>query len=195
MTDEVKIESALYAPTMRFLYVSFIARLREQSALSSLQLFASNTSLVGGSEGGQWTRPDVAALVLGRGQYVPHWRADLHTFEIKTASGVNETAVHEANAHGRFANYSWLVFQAVGRASSQSEAFTHRITRLASHLGVGIVHFVDPDDPNCWTISVWPRRTGTDTATTDSFVRERFSEEDRSRISSNLRELGWLGDP
>jgi hypothetical protein len=191
MVVEIKTERALYAPTERFLYVSFLTRLREQSALGNLQLFASDTSAVATSDGGQWTRPDLAALVLGRGQFIPHWKADLHTFEVKTAAGLSETSVHEANAHGRFSNYSWLVFQAVGRAAIQVDGLTRRISRLASHLGVGLVHFVDPNDPNEWLIEVWPRRTGTDPSTADNFVRQRFSDEARARIAKNLRSLGW----
>lgn len=191
MVDEIKTERALYAPTQRFLYVSFLARLREQSALTNLELFSSETASVAGTDGGQWTRPDIAALVLGRGSYIPHWRADLHTFEVKTAAGLSETSVHEANAHGRFSNYPWLVFQAAGRAAIQPDGLTRRVSRLASHLGVGLIHFLDPDDPHKWTIELWPRRTGTDASTVDSFVRERFSEETRLRIASNLRSLGW----
>lgn len=191
MVDEITTERELYAPTERFLYVSFLARLREHSALSNLQLFASDTSAAASADGGQWTRPDVAALVLGRGRYIPHWKADLHTFEVKTASGLSETSVHEANAHGRFSNYSWLVFQAVGRAATQVEGLTRRVSRLASHLGVGLIHFVDPHDPNQWEIDAWARKTGTDASTADNFIQERFSKETCARIATNLRSLGW----
>ncbi|MDX2275150.1 MAG: hypothetical protein NW206_06835 [Hyphomonadaceae bacterium] len=192
MVEEVKVERDLYLATMRFVSVSFIARLRELSPLPNLQAFPSNTSLAAGAEGGQWTRPDVAALVLGRGRFVPHWRADLHTFEVKTASGLNETAVHEANAHGRFSNYAWLVFQAVGKSCVESDLVARKITRLASHLGVGVIHFEDPESPHAWKIELWPKRTGTDASTADRFVAERFDHEMRVKISSNLRALGWL---
>ena len=191
MAGDTVTERDLYAPASRFLYVSFLLKLRANSAHENLQLFASDTSSVPHADGGQWTRPDLAALVLAKGQFVPHWRADLHTFEVKTAKGLSETAVHEANAHGRFANYAWLVFHASGKAEIKEDGLARKVMRLAAHLGVGVIHFVSAENPHTWEISVWPRRTGTDLATTDNFVRERFSPEVKEQILRNLKSHGW----
>lgn len=194
MTDEVTSERLLYAPTRRFLHVSFVQRLKEQSSIGDLQIYAADTSVTPGGDGGQWTRPDIAALVLGRGKFVPYWRADLHTFEVKTASGVTETSVHEANAQGRFGHYPWLVFQAVGRATISADGIYARLRKLASHLGVGMINFINPEKPQDWQIALWPRRTGADDQIADNFVRERFPAETKEQISGHLASLGWTGD-
>lgn len=128
------------------------------------------------------TRPDIAALALGRGRFIPHWRAELHTFEVKTASGLSEAAVHEANAQARFGHFSWLVFQAVGRASPDLDGIFQRVRKLASHLGIGVIYFDDPERPQDWIIEIWPRRTGTDDQTADLFVRERFPTATKSKL-------------
>lgn len=194
MTDEITSERLLYEPTRRFLHVSFIQRLKEQSQSGGLEIYAADTSTTPSPEGGQWTRPDVAALVLGRGRFVPHWRADLHTFEVKTAGGLTELAVHEANAQARFGHYAWLAFQAMGRATASTDGLFGRVHKLASHLGIGIIHFIDPARPHDWQIAVWPRRTGTDDQTADSFVRDRFPLEIKAQVSSHLASLGWVGE-
>lgn len=190
---EVQIERELYGPTRLFVNTYFLLKLREQIATTALQIFVADTSLAAGQEGGQWSRPDVAALVLGRGQYVPHWVADLHTFEVKTASGLSERAVYEANAHGRFGRYSWLVFQAVGRASPSPDTNFQRIVKLAAQMGVGVIHFEDASDPQHWNLEIWPRPTGADSSAADRFVRERFPSDAKHQIATRLSALGWLG--
>lgn len=192
MPEEVRIEAELYEPTRLFLHAAFGSRLAETTT-TSVQIFSADTSRAQVADGGQWSRPDVAALVLGAGAYVPYWKTDLHTFEVKTAGGLSETAVHEANAHGRYGHYAWLVFQSVGRASIEAEGTFRRVQKLAAHLGVGVVHFQNPREVLNWTVELWPRRTGTDNATADAFVRERFPEETKTRIESRLRALGWRG--
>jgi hypothetical protein len=107
---------------------------------------------------------------------------------------LDETSVHEANAHGRFGHYAWLVFQCIGRAARDSALVSRRIYPLASHLGVGLISFEDPDKPNSWSIQAWPRRTGSDAASADNFIAERFSAEERARIAGNLKALGWGGE-
>jgi hypothetical protein len=195
MTLEVRIESELYGPTRVFLHAAFADRLAATMA-THVQIFAADTSVSHTSEGGHWSRPDLAALILGGGEYVPYWKADLHTFEVKTCFGVSEGAVHEANAHGRFGHYTWLVFQALGKAAPESTGgLFRRLCETANRLGVGLIHFADPSDAHNWTIAAWPRRTGTDNATADAFVRERFPAETQQRIKSRLEALGWRGAP
>lgn len=192
MAEEISREADIYEPTRRYLSVSFIQRLREQSTLSDLHIFAADTSLVATPDGGKWTRPDISALVLGRGQFVPHWRADLHTFEVKTASGLSEASVYEANAQGRFGHYTWLTFQSVGKASERTQTFK-KVTKLASTIGVGVIHFSDDSRPQDWVVEVWPRRTGTDNHTADAFIRDRFPTEVKAQIADYLAASGWIG--
>lgn len=190
MPGEIQVEQELYAPTRHFVGAHFARQVREHTPMGNLQIFVEDTSTTGGPESGYWSKPDVSALVLARGQFVPSWTTDLHTFEVKTAAGLNESAVHEANAHGRFGQYAWLVFQAVGRASADAPLFK-KVVKTASQLGVGVIHFVDADTPRTWLIHLWARATGAAPFAADSFVRERFSPTVKMRVANHLKALGW----
>lgn len=192
MAIEVYVEAELYEATRRFVNTHFRQQLRERAPFAGLQLFVEDTSTAGGSDSGYWSKPDVSALALARGQFVPYWRADLHTFEVKTASGLAESAVHEANAHGRFGQYSWLVFQATGKSAPETTNFK-KVLKLAAQMGVGIVHFYDTTSPKSWVIAHWAQNTRADAASADAFVRERFAPTLKARISSHLGTLGWPG--
>ncbi|MFO1017226.1 MAG: hypothetical protein U1E03_06485 [Hyphomonadaceae bacterium] len=191
MGAEVGIEAQLYEPTRQFVGTRFRQLLRDRVPSNGLQMFVEDTSIAGGPDSGYWSRPDVSALTVSRGQFVPYWSADLHTFEVKTASGLREHSVHEANAHGRFGQYAWLVFQAVGNASVDSTTFK-KVSKLATQLGVGVVHFQDASAPkNTWIVEQWAQPTGASPAAADAFVRERFTPTMTARISSHLKTLGW----
>jgi hypothetical protein len=192
MTVEVRLEQDLYEPTRRFLKLVFPGLLKARSAEAQLEVFSDEVSRAIDGVAGRWTRPDLAALVVLRGEYVPYWRADLHTFEVKTAAGLDETSVHEAHAHGRFGQYAWLVFQSVGNASETSASGVwHRVERQCAHLGVGLICFEDTTNANAWRVVHWPKRTGTDGAMSDRFVKQRFSDQLKREISLYLTNLGW----
>lgn len=191
MGAEVSIEAQLYEPTRQFVGTRFRQLLRDRLPSGGLQMFVEDTALAGGPDSGYWSRPDVSALTISRGQFIPYWAADLHTFEVKTASGLREHSVHEANAHGRFGQYAWLVFQAVGAAATDQNTF-RKVLKVATQLGVGVVHFQDPAAPKAsWVVEQWAKSTGASAAAADAFVRERFSQTMTARISSHLKSLGW----
>ncbi|HEX8902104.1 hypothetical protein [Vitreimonas sp.] len=192
MAIEVQVEAKLYEPTRLFVGAHLRQQLRERSPSGRLQLFVEDTSTAGGNDSGYWSKPDVSALAVSRGEFVPYWKADLHTFEVKTAAGLSESSVHEANAHGRFGQYSWLVFQAIGKCAPETAAYK-RVVKLAAQLGVGVIHFADASSPKYWIIEHWARLTGANAASADSFVRERFTPTIKTRISSHLSTLGWPG--
>ena len=187
---EVRVEAELYEPTLNFIALAFGHHLRRHARSGSPWVFPAHVDHSAGSEEGRWTRPDLACLALARGEFVPYWRADLHTFEVKTASGLNVTAVHEANAHGRLGQFSWLAFQAVGQAAPDTNLFGD-ILASAGTVGVGVLSFQRPADPTDWRVDLWPARTNTDPAVADAFVRERFGTASQTAIRRLLNAHGW----
>lgn len=192
---EVRIEAELYRPTLNFIALAFADHLRRRSRSGKPWVFPEHVDRSAGSEEGRWTRPDLACLALSRGEFIPYWRADLHTFEVKTASALDVTAVHEANAHGRLGQFAWLAFQAVGSAAPETSLFGE-ILSSASSVGVGVLTCGRPGDPADWRIQQWPTRTSTDSAVADSFIRERFGAANHEAIRKLLGAHGWpdIGD-
>lgn len=190
MREEILQEEQLYEPTRRFLMLSFPERAGRKFGDANVKPHVDVIARAGESGAGRWTRPDLAALFITRGTYVPYWRAELHSFEVKTAKGCDETAVHEAHAHSRQSQFAWLVFQSVGKASAGGAKF-RRVVELSTELGIGVIHFEDTESPQTWSIAQWPRRTATDEALADRFVMDRFSEATRSTIARQLADMGW----
>ncbi len=177
-------------PTRRFLALAFQSSLAARSGGADISLFSDDVSTRAALTGGRWTRPDLACLSIYRGRFVPYLRADLHTFEVKTASGLDGTSIHEAHAHGRYGQYAWLVFQSLGR-SAVNGALYAQTEQQAVTLGVGLISFEDEDTPHAWRIAHWPRRTGTDHGMADAFIAERFSDPVKAQIRDRLQSLGW----
>lgn len=187
---EVTVERDLYVHVRRFLHNSFSSRISQRIGTGNFRTFADEVAEVAGEMRGTWTRPDLAALVISRGVFVPYWRAELHTFEVKTASNLDVIAVHEARAQGRLGHYAWLVFQSVGRAASDTARYDD-VLRSAAGLGVGVIVFENEADPDEWTVTVWPRRTEADDAIADDFIRTRFDPLTQQGISDFLSSYGW----
>lgn len=189
---EVTVESNLYTHVHRYLTMSFPSVLARQTGAHPPHVFSGDVSTVGGAADGSWTRPDLAALAITRGEYVPFLRADLHTFEVKTARGLDVQGAHEASAQGRFGHYAWLVFQALNVAD-RSTGLYDQVLRSAIRLGVGVITFRDPLDTSMWHIDAWPKRTSTDDAVADEFVSTRFDDVEKKKIKKYLTGL-MVGD-
>jgi hypothetical protein len=184
--SEILIESELYIHVHRFLAMSFPSVLARKTGAHPPQIFSADVSAVGGESDGSWTRPDLAALAITKGTYVPFIRADLHTFEVKTARGLDVQGAHEASAQGRFGHYAWLVFQAINDADRTTVMFD-QVLDSANSLGVGVVTFRAPHDTDQWHVDAWPRRTSTDDAVADEFVASRFDGTSKKKIQKYLK--------
>jgi hypothetical protein len=146
-----------------------------------------------GNDDGVWTRPDVAALAIRRGRYLPSWAAELHSFEVKTVTNLDVRGAHEAKSQSRFAHFPWIVFQAVERAAQATELYEH-VRLAADALGVGVITTVVPDEVDSWRIESWPQLSDTRDITADAFVQERFSPIVKGLIAQHLQHLGWRAD-
>jgi hypothetical protein len=187
---EVTREEELYKSAELFASARLAELLATRLGSDPPKVFAQQVSTAAGRVSGKWTRPDMAAVAILRGEFIPYWTAELHTFEIKTARGLDVTGVHEANSHARLGHFAWIAFQAVGRANEGGSCFDE-VLRAALAVGVGVLTFTIPDDPTDWKVTAWPRPSGVDNAVADTFIRERFDPARQSRIRNYLAQLGW----
>jgi len=185
---EIIVENKLYEHVSLYLSMSFPRVLSRKSGANPPKVFSADVSKVGGESDGSWTRPDLAALAVSRGTYVPFMRADLHTFEVKTARGLDVQGAHEASAQGRFGHYAWLVFQSVGLAGRNTIMFD-QVLASANSLGVGVITFQDAANTDQWHVDAWPVRTTTDDAVADEFVSSRFDYGLKEKIEKYLKGL------
>ena len=139
----------------------------------------------GGRAGtGTWSRPDFTIATIRRRKYDPVRHLDLIAFELKNLAGSTVVAVHEALAHTRFAHYAFLVCpRSVLNASVQSairdSCAQHGIGLLTFDLSVG-----KGERPllKGFEIEVDPRRQSPEPELVDSYIDDRFDEENRGRL-------------
>lgn len=190
--EEITRERDLYTPVRDYLSLNFAGDLQRRAGAGKPEVFLDDVSTAAGTSDGIWTRPDIAAIAFTRGTYIPFLRADLHTFEVKTASGLDVKGVHEASAHRNLGHFSWLVFQSVGKAARSSEIY-NRVLSSANTLGVGVLTFRNPSTPKGWYVDAWPRRTDTDDAVADMFIGERFNALKKQQIKEYLSRMQIIG--
>jgi len=139
----------------------------------------------GGRAGtGTWSRPDFTIATIRRRKYDPVRHLDLIAFELKNLAGSTVVAVHEALAHTRFAHYAFLVCpRSVLNASVQlairDSCAQHGIGLLTFDLSVG-----KGERPllKGFEIEVDPRRQSPEPELVDSYIDDRFDEENRGRL-------------
>ncbi len=139
----------------------------------------------GGRAGtGTWSRPDFTVATIRRRKYDPVRHLDLIAFELKNLAGSTVVAVHEALAHTRFAHYAFLVcprsvLNASVQSAIQDSCAQHGIGLLTFDLSVG-----KAERPllKGFEIEVDPRRQSPEPELVDSYIDDRFDEENRGRL-------------
>ena len=184
----ISVEAELYEHVDRYLMLNFSTVLAQKIGAHPPHVVSANVSTAAGDRDGSWSRPDLAALCITKGKFVPFVKAELHTFEVKTSKGLDIPSVHEASAHGRFGHFAWLVFQSVDRTARTTVLFD-QVLASANMLGVGVITFRCPTNPDQWHVDAWPKRTTTDDLVADEFIAERVSKEKQERILRYLEGL------
>lgn len=131
--------------------------------------------------GGDWTRPDIAALSVRTFKHWPGRFFDIWTFEIKPQWEFGVTGVFEAAAHARCATHSYAMFHVGADFDAESE-LSMRVQSEAQRMGIGLILFSDPNDFQTWDPKVDPSRNETDPALLDLFVSQ-MSENAREKLS------------
>lgn len=185
MAETYKTEKSLYLPL-----IAWVNNAMKKSPLLApwgmgAEIFAQDISSVPSCEGGLWSRPDVAALVYTKGRYVPSWRCELFSFEVKSATGINETAVYEAFAHTRYAHYAYLYWHTGDREPE------HKHIQLCKEFGIGAMTAGNPRDFSTYRVHATAQRRDIDLLSIDRFVEERFTASKKKQIAGWLDGQGW----
>lgn len=132
--------------------------------------------------GGDWTRPDIAAISMRTFTNWPGRFYDIWTFEIKPAWEFSVTGVFEAAAHSRSATHSYVMFH-IPAGSEPAEDLVERCAAEAQRFGVGLVVFTDPNDFKTWDFRVDPVRREPDPALLEQFIATQMSDQARAKLA------------
>ena len=122
--------------------------------------------------GGTWSRPDVVLVGLRRFAHVPGTHLDVVTFEIKPPDYLDVTAVYEALAHRRVANFAYVLASIPNPDSYWDPA----IREAAERHGIGLLVATDASDYATWYEVVRPERSSPDLELLDQFIAVQLPE-------------------
>lgn len=177
-------ESSLYPRLAQFLYLGFHEAHKPRHG--SLYLEVGHTHDVAAPSGGTWTRPDLAAVGISRGRFAATVEVRLFSFEVKTADGCRLQSVHEALAHTRFVNYSYLVWNRPACICDDEENYQAILSNCAAY-GVGLITIHNPNDLNTFQIRLCARRKKVAADLIDEFILTRFSPAEQARIDGAMQ--------
>lgn len=132
--------------------------------------------------GGDWTRPDIAAISMRTFTHWPGRFYDIWTFEIKPSWEFSVTGVFEAAAHSRSATHSYVMFH-VPSGTEPPDDLVERCAAEAQRFGVGLVVFADPTDFKTWDFRVDPVRREPDPALLEQFIATQMSDEAKAKLA------------
>lgn len=101
ITSEIK----LYKPTIEYIKNVF----RDHVGLINEKYIVEDTS-TGGKATGKWKRPDITMISSRYFKYTNHRSIDIYSFEVKTQSSCDLTAVYEAHEQGLQTHYPYVVW-------------------------------------------------------------------------------------
>jgi hypothetical protein len=133
-----------------------------------------------GQPGARWARPDFILVSAMRFRLMPGAQLDVHSFELKTETGVTDLAVYEALAQTRFTHFGHLVWHLP--EGSKAEAKLAEIEQQCDQHGVGLIRMRDPKRPESCEILLDPERKPTLPATVDGFLEARLTDKHRQDI-------------
>jgi hypothetical protein len=184
LEDYAVVETSLYPRVETFLHLRFQERIKPLLGESIPPLIAITANA---SVAGQWTRPDLALVSLWRNRYSPALQLDVYGFEVKTRSGCNLAAVHEALAQNRVVQYSYLVWH-VPEMDLQDQNFAN-IRDHCEAFRIGLITFSRGRDADSFIVHLKARRADPAPNAVDEFIEAAFSETDRERLLQFLPHL------
>jgi hypothetical protein len=170
-------EARLMEPLREFLEGSFRVGL---DLPSNAFCVVQDTSRIGPTKG-RWARPDFVLVSAMKFKLMSGAQVDVHSFELKTETGVDNLAVYEALAQTRFTHFGHLVWH-LPRNSPQ-ETILPEIKAQCDEHGVGLIRIIDPKKPEATEILLDPVRKETLPALVDSFLESRLNEVLRGRLA------------
>jgi hypothetical protein len=172
---EIWTEAQLMAPLGAYLNEAFR---REQELPGNSEWIVRDTSRIGAA--GRWARPDFIAVSATRFKTLPGVEVDVHSFELKTETGADMLAVHEALAQTRFTNYGHLVWHLP--PGSVVEAKLPEIHEQCVVHGIGLIRMRNALKPQEAQILLDPVRKQTQATIVDDFLQSRLTPNDKKAL-------------
>jgi hypothetical protein len=182
----VPLERDLYQPLESFINGSFFAAHRPPHG--AMRAVTAQTSSIQAFEGGTWTQPDVAAVLISRNKFAATAEVRLFSFEVKTRSGCQLQSVHEALAHTRFVNCSYLVWNRPHCICGDRE-FYNTIDASCVAYGVGLITIHDPGNSDTYEVRRAAQNKAVGRNEVDEFISTRFGPQSQAQIIDGLKML------
>lgn len=183
--SESEREAHLYTPVQNYLDLEFYHQIKPK--LGILRFITAITATTAVRDVGSWSRPDLSGVAVWRNKYSSTAHVDIYTFEVKRETTVDTSAVHEALAHRRFSNYSYLVWDC--RPEITSERHAKLIAEMCRDLGVGLIFAHEHDSPTSYRIEFRATRAEVAPDDVDRFIETRLPDAERRDIISALHDI------
>ncbi len=170
-------EAELMNPLGAYLADRFI---RECELPEANEWIVQDTSRLGAA--GRWARPDFTLVTAMRFNFMPGVQVDVHSFELKTESGVSTLAVHEALAQTRSTHFGHLVWHLP--LKSKAELRLPEIQKQCELHGIGLIRLCDPDAPQDGEILLDATRKSTPAEDVDDFLNLRLTDKHRKKLQN-----------
>jgi hypothetical protein len=177
-------ESDLYEPVRNYLELRFSDGLKPPSGV--LRPISAITATAGGPGTGQWSKPDLCLIALWRHKYSPHWRLDLHGFEVKPESRCKAESVHEALNHTSQVHFAHLVWHKPNWDDADDRC--KEILDRCQRYGVGLITLAKPDDARSYLVRLVARRHDPSGDAVDEFIETRIPDTDKKKL------IRWLSE-
>jgi hypothetical protein len=178
----VRLESDLYQPLEGYIHEGFFVAHRPPHG--SMRAVTAQTALIAG--GGAWTQPDVAAVLISRNKFAATAEVRLFSFEAKTMAGCQLQSVHEALAHTRFVNCSYLVWNRPHCTCKDRELY-NTIEASCAAYGVGLITVHDPGNLSTYEIRHAAQNKTVAPNEVDEFISTRFDRQSQALILDGLK--------
>jgi hypothetical protein len=181
-TPPAATESTLYEPIATVLRKDWIKDYRLRQSLVEI------TAVQGRRHtGGTWTRPDLVVVGLRIFPHLPGKYFDLFTFEVKTSSAIDVTAVYEALAHRRAATHSYVWLHVPADRVAGLADVVEAVASEAKRFGIGVVVATDPNTYETWDVRVEAIRSEPDPEALNDFIAVQLSPSAKEEIVAWVR--------
>jgi hypothetical protein len=180
----IQNEPDLYVPVETYLYQGFYELHKPRHG--NARMVAAQTASLPAAGRGAWTQPDLAAVLVLRGKFTTAAEIRIFSFEVKTLAGCQLQSVHEALAHTRFVNSSYLVWNRPKCTCSDRE-FYAMVESNCNAYGVGLITVHDPGNLSTFEVRVRAHSKTIPADEADEFILTRFNAHQQNLILGALR--------
>jgi hypothetical protein len=120
--------------------------------------------------GGTWTRPDLIVVAVSMFDFIPGKFVDAITFEVKSHTNFDVTAIYEALSHLRSATRAYVFVEIPDEHRQRLEELIQNASKEASRHGIGLIIAKKTADFDSWDFIVEETRREPDPASLDSLT-------------------------